>query len=55
MIYALAAREFARKDEEIILSKLKEYAVVYQAGGPDAGNAPNAIAAIEQQLATLAG
>lgn len=36
LIYALAAREFERKDEEIILSKLKEYAVVYQAGGANA-------------------
>ncbi len=33
LVYALAAREFARKDEEIILSRLKEYAVIYQTSG----------------------
>jgi signal transduction histidine kinase len=33
LVYYLAAQEFQRKDEEVILAKLKEYATVYQAGG----------------------
>jgi signal transduction histidine kinase len=36
LVYYLAAREFARKDEEVIRAKLKEYAAVYQAGGTGA-------------------
>jgi signal transduction histidine kinase len=33
LVYYLAAQEFERKDKEVILAKLKEYATVYQAGG----------------------
>ncbi len=33
LVYYLVGREFVRKDQEIILAKLKEYATVYQAGG----------------------
>ena len=33
LAYYLVAQEFERKDKEIILARLKEYATVYQAGG----------------------
>jgi signal transduction histidine kinase len=33
LIYFLVANAFQRKDQEIILAQLKEYATVYQAGG----------------------
>jgi signal transduction histidine kinase len=36
LVYYLVALEFHGKDKEIILSKLKEYAAIYQAGGADA-------------------
>jgi len=36
LVYYLAAQEFERKDREVILAKLKEYATVYQAGGAPA-------------------
>lgn len=36
LVYYLATQEFERKDEEIILAKLREYATVYQAGGAEA-------------------
>ncbi|MGD1085954.1 MAG: ATP-binding protein [Verrucomicrobiota bacterium] len=36
LIYFLVANAFQRKDQEIILAQLKEYATVYQAGGAQA-------------------
>ena len=36
LIYFLVEQEFERKDREVILARLKEYAAVYQAGGADA-------------------
>ena len=36
LVYYLVAHALQHKDEEIILSKLREYAAIYQAGGPDA-------------------
>jgi signal transduction histidine kinase len=35
LVYFMVAREFERKDQEIILSRLKEYATVYQASGAE--------------------
>lgn len=35
LVYFMVAREFERKDQEIILSQLKEYATVYQASGAE--------------------
>jgi signal transduction histidine kinase len=36
LVYYLVANAFQRKDQEVILAQLKEYATVYQAGGPEA-------------------
>jgi signal transduction histidine kinase len=36
LVYYLVAQEFERKEQEIILAKLNEYAAVYRAGGPAA-------------------
>jgi signal transduction histidine kinase len=36
LVYQLAAKEFERKEQEVILSRLREYAAVYQAGGFEA-------------------
>ena len=36
LIYFLVEQEFERKDREVILARLKEYAAVYQAGGAEA-------------------
>lgn len=36
LAYYLVAQEFERKDREIIIARLKEYAAVYQAGGATA-------------------
>ncbi len=36
LVYYLVGREFERKDQEVILARLKEYATVYQAGGAQA-------------------
>ena len=35
LIYFLVEQEFERKDREVILARLKEYAAVYQAGGAE--------------------
>ena len=34
IVYHLVAKEFERKEQEVILARLKEYATLYQAGGP---------------------
>src|ERR1043166_6279235 len=36
LVYYLVEQEFERKDKELILARLKEYAAVYQAGGAEA-------------------
>src|SRR5437879_423649 len=36
LVYYLVEQEFERKDQEVILARLKEYATVYQAGGAEA-------------------
>jgi len=36
LVYYLVEQDFERKDQEVILARLKEYAAVYQAGGAEA-------------------
>jgi signal transduction histidine kinase len=36
LVYYLVGSAFQRKEQEVILAQLKEYATVYQAGGPEA-------------------
>src|ERR1017187_6071523 len=36
LVYYLVGSAFQRKDQEIILAQLKQYATLYQAAGPEA-------------------